>query len=559
VSTALEKPRARRFGSAAQMSAALQQALHTSCPVVFDFFISYVYSSLRYLRPIYIVTVYSSLEYEGCSNFCSYRVKTESEFAQSLFKCLNATQLPAVAAEGVEPEQRVVAYLDKARLLDGEQFDRGFMDALAHSKVFGPLLSAGCVKSFQSLAQEDRVDFVLCEWIMALELHRRGSISAVFPVIVGEQDPQSGRYTQTFFQELLSGVAGGLGRCFLPDVASAQTNTAALQYLQGLHAMDSVTQLSEAWTVRGVVKAMLQFQACLLHFVDVPLVAQIKSMAPSSDDATQSDARSCVISAICSDRIVPLIQMHRNPSHETSALSEPQRESSSPPDQQQITTLAELAEAARVTRDRLLQLPDDTLQELLCEKSVGVMEKLSIEREIRQEKVALQSLNQMLEESREARSSKVTRSFSDYLPAHASQPVLSPPETAAAQPLCRSRSLGMEDDFVDLLGLASFDTAQQQGEQEPSPQPSQPAAAFPFINAPAFPFINAPASPRGQARPDGTIAINASEGGLSSFGPASTPEREAPVAGVQQQQQQQEEDCIRTCALDRTVSSSGQT
>ena len=115
MSTALEKPRARRFGSAAQMSAALQQALHTSCPVVFDFFISYVYSSLRYLRPIYIVTVYSSLEYEGCSNFCSYRVKTESEFAQSLFKCLNATQLPAVAAEGVEPEQRVVAYLDKAR------------------------------------------------------------------------------------------------------------------------------------------------------------------------------------------------------------------------------------------------------------------------------------------------------------------------------------------------------------------------------------------------------------------------------------------------------------
>eukprot|EP01047_Picozoa_sp_COSAG01_P038662 COSAG01_NODE_3151_length_6502_cov_6.673903_4_plen_468_part_00 len=467
----------------------------------------------------------------------------------------------------MEPEQRVVAYLDKARLLDGEQFDRGFMDALAHSKVFGPLLSAGCVQSFQSLAQEDRVDFVLCEWIMALELHRRGSISAIFPTIVGEQDPQSGRYTQTFFQELLSSVAGGPGRCFLPDVASAQTNAAALQYLQGLHEMDSVTQLSEAWTVRGVVKTMLQFQACLLHFVDVPLVAQIKSMAPSSDDATQSDARSCVISAIVHDRIVPLIQMHRNPSHETSALSEPQRESSSPPDQQQITTLAELAEAARVTRDRLLQLPDDTLQELLCEKSVGVMEKLSIEREIRQEKAALQSLNQMLEESREARSSKVTeslahnsmvrmtRSFSDYphLPAHASQLVLSPPETAAAQPLRKSRSLGMEDDFVDLLGLASFDTAQQQGEQEPSPQPSQPVAALS-----AFDFINAPASPRGQARPGGTIAINASEGGLSSFGPASPPEREAPVAGVQQQQQR-EEDRIRTCALDRTVSSSGQT
>ena len=35
---------------------------------------------------------------------------------------------------------------------------------------------------------EDRVDFVLVEYIMALTLHRRGIVKAIMPVILNEQD-----------------------------------------------------------------------------------------------------------------------------------------------------------------------------------------------------------------------------------------------------------------------------------------------------------------------------------------------------------------------------------
>ena len=35
---------------------------------------------------------------------------------------------------------------------------------------------------------EDRVDFVLVEYIMALTLHRLGIVKAIMPVILNEQD-----------------------------------------------------------------------------------------------------------------------------------------------------------------------------------------------------------------------------------------------------------------------------------------------------------------------------------------------------------------------------------
>ena len=48
-----------------------------------------------------------------------------------------------------------------------------------------------CFVHALSLSQggaEDRVDFVLVEYIMALALHRRGIVKAIMPVILNEQD-----------------------------------------------------------------------------------------------------------------------------------------------------------------------------------------------------------------------------------------------------------------------------------------------------------------------------------------------------------------------------------
>ena len=39
--------------------------------------------------------------------------------------------------------QRVRVYLDQTRLEDGQRWDAGFMNGLAHSWVFVPIVSAG--------------------------------------------------------------------------------------------------------------------------------------------------------------------------------------------------------------------------------------------------------------------------------------------------------------------------------------------------------------------------------------------------------------------------------
>ena len=42
-----------------------------------------------------------------------------------------------------ETGQRVRVYLDQTRLEDGQRWDAGFMNGLAHSWVFVPIVSAG--------------------------------------------------------------------------------------------------------------------------------------------------------------------------------------------------------------------------------------------------------------------------------------------------------------------------------------------------------------------------------------------------------------------------------
>ena len=115
--------------------------------------------------------------------FISYRVRADSEFANSLFRILNGAPLLPTATSKPHND-KLIAYLDKVRLLDGERFDIGFMEGLASSAVFGPLLSTGCIAPLCDLAKEDRLDFVLCEWIMALELHKLGIIKYIFPIVI---------------------------------------------------------------------------------------------------------------------------------------------------------------------------------------------------------------------------------------------------------------------------------------------------------------------------------------------------------------------------------------
>eukprot|EP01050_Picozoa_sp_SAG11_P029918 SAG11_NODE_8624_length_994_cov_1.612291_1_plen_207_part_10 len=145
------------------MAAALEQALSTTSEERFDFFIN-------------------------------YRVWADGTLANALFKLGSALKVGA-------GKRRCRIYLDKVRLLDGARFDVGFTIGLAKSLVFAPLMSRDCLKSLTKLGEEDRVDFVLAEYIMAAALHTRSIVKAIMPVIVNEQP--DGTHHEVLLRRLL--------------------------------------------------------------------------------------------------------------------------------------------------------------------------------------------------------------------------------------------------------------------------------------------------------------------------------------------------------------------
>ena len=75
-------------------------------------------------------------------------------------------------------------------MVDGKRFDENFARGLANSQVFAPLMSANCLKNFVELGQTDKEDFVLMEWMVAIELNKQGLIHSIFPDLVSHSDPE---------------------------------------------------------------------------------------------------------------------------------------------------------------------------------------------------------------------------------------------------------------------------------------------------------------------------------------------------------------------------------
>ena len=233
INKALQKDSSKRFGTAVEMQEALDAAMRYQGDDAFDLFIS-------------------------------YRVWCDKEFAEALYRAASACQLHPGR------EHRMKVYLDKVRIVDGQRFDENFAKGLANSAVFTPLVSASCLKNFVELGQEDKEDFVLAEWIMAVELQSKGIIKAILPIVMGEQG-KDGKYSQTFFEDLRDGrvswpasdgfYAAGSGT--ISDAVSAKSTAKAKEFLSML---DPPVELGEELTVDAIVKKVLTFQAILLHF-----------------------------------------------------------------------------------------------------------------------------------------------------------------------------------------------------------------------------------------------------------------------------------------------------
>ena len=105
VHKALLKDLSQRFGTAAEMAAALDATQSISGDERFGLFIS-------------------------------YRFWCDKLFAEALFTAASKCQLRPGR------EHRMKVYLDKIRIVDGQPFDVNFAKGLANSTVFTPLVSA---------------------------------------------------------------------------------------------------------------------------------------------------------------------------------------------------------------------------------------------------------------------------------------------------------------------------------------------------------------------------------------------------------------------------------
>ena len=59
------------------------------------------------------------------------------------------------------------------------------MTGLANSWVVVPIVSVGALQPMLDLAADSDVDYMLVEWVAALELQRRGTVKAMLPLLVG--------------------------------------------------------------------------------------------------------------------------------------------------------------------------------------------------------------------------------------------------------------------------------------------------------------------------------------------------------------------------------------
>ena len=109
--------------------------------------------------------------------FISYRAATDKESAEALTARLEAHGL------------RV--WLDRDRLVAGDDWRREFCRALADSLVFVPIISPSAVMAWPTLTAASDCDNVLLEHRLAHELSDRGLCAKTIPVLLGDADSAS--------------------------------------------------------------------------------------------------------------------------------------------------------------------------------------------------------------------------------------------------------------------------------------------------------------------------------------------------------------------------------
>jgi hypothetical protein len=196
--------------------------------------------------------------------FISYRVASEKELARQL--CDELAQMTLS-----ETGQKLRVFLDQIRLKDGERWDTGFMAGLSSSWIVVPIISTAALLPMRELNKEnDSVcDNVLLEWIAALELHERGAVRAIIPIIACDETGNDFSWglpkdlsqrehstTTTAARKHLSTLGSSSARL----VAGKDVLEGVAQVVADISSDDTKGEV----TVAGVVAATLRFQGALL-------------------------------------------------------------------------------------------------------------------------------------------------------------------------------------------------------------------------------------------------------------------------------------------------------
>ena len=152
---------------------------------------------------------------------------------------------------------------DKKILQPGVSWKDGFCNGLVRSRVFIPILSRGAInhpsdkkQNICVLNSESSVDNVILEHWLALELHIRGMIETIYPILLGDETVTTdGACYGNYF-------ADGCHPSSIPDVV---VESIEFQVEDQLNRLCLGTPLFENPTVHNVVDSILAKQGALLE------------------------------------------------------------------------------------------------------------------------------------------------------------------------------------------------------------------------------------------------------------------------------------------------------
>ena len=143
------------------------------------------------------------------------------------------------------------------------------MDGLCASWICVPVVSAGSIGPMLELngideAADTRPDNVLLEWAAAIELHSRGTIKAIMPIIVGDE---SGQPFDFALPRRLSKAEHSITNqnCIRHLERKYPSNVETESALQGLLlSVADVEPTATSASVSGIVTALLRYQGTVL-------------------------------------------------------------------------------------------------------------------------------------------------------------------------------------------------------------------------------------------------------------------------------------------------------